>query len=46
MVQPAPIVTFFPMKTFAGIPVGSAAAVWMTDPSPTDVKIPMLDFVS
>ena len=46
MEQPAPIVTFFPMKTFAGIPVGSAAAVWMTDPSPTDVKIPMLDFFS
>jgi hypothetical protein len=30
------------MKTFAGMPVGSEAAVWITVPSPTLEKTPML----
>jgi hypothetical protein len=41
-VHPAPIVTFFPIVTLAGMPVGNEAAVWITVPSPTDVKTPML----
>ena len=37
----APIVTLFPITTPAGMPVGRAAAVWMTVLSPTEVNFPI-----
>ena len=41
-VQPEPIVTLLPMKQLAGMPVGKAAAVWITQLSPTELKVPIL----
>ena len=31
-----------PMKQLAGMPVGKAAAVWITQLSPTELKLPIL----